>query len=69
MVVISNLVQYDNLLKNETDIITNCDSYFITKCNESLLQNVMVLLQNTTVVTKCDVYYKMRQDKVYGINR
>ena len=50
-------------------IITKCDSYFITKCNEILLQNMMVLLQNATVVTKCDVYYKMRQDKVYGINR
>ena len=58
------------------DIITKCDSYFITKYDRNLLQNalgfllqnVSVLLQNATVitncddfVTKCDSYYKMRR--------
>ena len=57
-------------------IITKCDSYFITKCVRSLLQNASVfllqnttvLLQNATVITKCDdfitkcnSYYKMRR--------
>ena len=56
--------------------ITNYGSYFITKCDKSLLQNASgsllenatVLLQNVTVITncdnfitKCDSYYKMRR--------
>ena len=49
---------------NVTDIITNCDRYFITKCDKNLLQNATgVLLQNATVITKyvnlitkCDSY-------------
>ena len=62
-------------MQNATDIITKCDSYFITKCNRSLLetasgfllQNARVLSQNVTVITNCDnfitkcnSYYKMR---------
>ena len=39
MVYISYLVHYDTLLQNPRDIITKCDSYFIIKCNESLLQD------------------------------
>ena len=61
------LIHYDTLLQYEKDIITECDSYFIAKCNRSLLQNASgfllqnatVLLQNATVITKCDSYYKM----------
>ena len=49
------------LLQNATNIITKCDSYFITKCDRSLLENATVLLQNATVIAKCDVYYKLRQ--------
>ena len=49
-----------------TDIIKNCDSYFITKCDRCVLQNMTVLLQNATVITKCDVYYKLRQYKDKG---
>ena len=64
-----------------TDIITKCDSYFITKYDKGLLQNasvvllqnatvllqnVLILLQNAIVVTKCNVYYKMRRYKVYN---
>ena len=36
-VTVSYLMHYDSLLQNATDIITKCDSYFITKCNRSLL--------------------------------
>ena len=42
------------LLQNGTEIITECDSYFITKYSQSLLQNAGALLRNATVVTKCD---------------
>ena len=69
MVKVSYLFHYVTLLKNVTDIITKCDSYFITKCGKSslqnvsgfLLQNATVLLQNATVTPKCHVYYKMSQ--------
>ena len=55
--------------KNATDIMTKCDSYFITKCDRSLLENVSgFLLQNATVITNCndfitkyDSYCKMRR--------
>ena len=74
-VTVSNLIRYDNLLQNATNVITKCDSYFITKRDRSLLQNASffyykmrqllqnaaILLQNATVITKCDVYYKLRQ--------
>ena len=73
---VSYLICYNSLLQNATDVITKCNSYFITKCDRSLLQNasgfllqnVTVLLQNATVITncdsfitKCDSYYKMRR--------
>ena len=70
MVVDSYLVHYDGtLLQIATDIISKCDSYFITKYDKSLLQNASVfLLQNVTVISKCDdfitncdKYYKMRR--------
>ena len=55
------LVYNDTLLQNETDIITKCDSYFITKCDKSLLQHVPELFfkKYDSSVTKCDSYYKM----------
>ena len=56
-------IHYDTLLKNATDIITKCNSYFITQCNKGLLQNatkvyykkwqITILLQNAIVITKC----------------
>ena len=60
-VTVVYLVHYDTLLQNATDIITKCDSYFITKYDKCLLQNASGLsLENTTVswriatvVTKC----------------
>ena len=75
-VTVSDLIRYDSLLQNVADVITKCDSYFITKRNRSLLQNMSgfllknatvllqnatILLQNVTVITKCDVYYELRQ--------
>ena len=59
---LSYLIHYHTLLQNATDIIRKCDSYFITKCDRSLLQNALsyllqkatVLLRNGTVITKCD---------------
>ena len=73
MVMILYLVCYDTLLQNATDIITKCDSYFITKCGKSLLlhvselflRNMTVLLQNVTVITKCDAYYKIVQILIF----
>ena len=68
------MIHSDTLLQNATDIVTKCDSYFVTKCDISLLQNVsgfltqnaIVLLQNAIVITSCDDfitncdgYYKM----------
>ena len=53
---VSCLTIYDSLLKNAIDIIRKCDSYFITKCNRRLLQNVSgFVLQSATI------YYKMWQ--------
>ena len=55
-VIVSYFIYYDSLLQNTTDLITKCDSYFITKCARSLLENATVLLQNAT-----EVHYKMRR--------
>ena len=56
-IAVSYLIRYDSLLQNAIDIITKCDSKFITKCHKSLLQNALdFLLQNATFITKCDVY-------------
>ena len=48
-------------------VITNCDSFFITKCDtvypklRQALQSAMDLLQIATGITKCDDNYKLRQ--------
>ena len=50
------MTYYGSLSKNETDIITKCDSYSVTKCDRKWLQNAPgFLLQNVTV------FYKMQQ--------
>ena len=74
------LVHYDTLLQNATDIITKCESCFITKYHKSLLQhvpgfllqNAIALIQNATIITKCgdfitkcDVYCKCVGTSVY----
>ena len=72
MIVVLYLIHNDTLLQNVTDIVIQCDSYFIKKCNKSLLQNASgffvqhatILLQNVTVITKSDVYYEMRRYNV-----
>ena len=46
---------------------TNCDGFFITKCDtvyyklRQVLQRAMDLLQIATGITKCDDNYKLRQ--------
>ena len=48
-------------------VITNHDSFFLTKCDtvynklRQVLQSAMNLLQIATGITKCDDYYKLRQ--------
>ena len=67
-VTVSDLIRYNILLQNATNVITKCDSYFIIKRDRSLLQNVSdfllqnatVFLQNATAITKCDVCYKLQ---------
>ena len=68
MASVSYLVHCDTLLQNAADIIRKCDSYVITKCDKSLLQNfsgfllqnptillqeATILFQNATFITKC----------------
>ena len=59
----SSLVYY----KVRWTVITNCDSFLITKCDtvyyklRQVLQSAMDLLQIATGITKCDDYYKLRQ--------
>ena len=53
-VKVSCLIHYDTL-------ITKCCSYFITKCNKSLLQNASVITNCDDLIIKCDNYYKMRR--------
>ena len=59
----SSLVYY----KVRWTVITNCDSFLITKCDtvyyklRQVLQSAMDLLQIATGITKCDGYYKLRQ--------
>ena len=48
-VTVSDLIRYDSLLQNAKDVIKNCDSYFITKRDRSLLQNAQ------------GFFYKLRQ--------
>ena len=55
------LIGYDTLSQNATDIITKCDSYFVTKCNRSSLLNVPgFLFQNATIhnLVLASVYFK-----------
>ena len=60
-VTVSYFIHCDSLLQNASDIITKCDSYFITKFDRSLLQNATVTTKCDGFVTKCEVYYKLRQ--------
>ena len=56
MVTVLYFVHCDTILQNTTENITKCGSYFITKCNKSLLQNATVLLQVAIVITKYDIH-------------
>ena len=50
----AGLKQVKREYSDATDIITKCDSYFITKCDTSVIQNVTVFLQNATVIKNCN---------------
>ena len=52
-VTFSYLIHYDCLLQYATDIITKCDSYFITKCDS-------FITKCDDFITKCDNYYNMQ---------
>ena len=73
---VSYLIHYGSLFQTATGIVTNCNSYFIIKCDRSLLQkasgflfqNVIVLLQNATGITKCDDFIK-KLDSHYKMRR
>ena len=70
------ITKYDGIITNcdslvyykvRWTVITNCDSFFITKCDtvyyklRQVLQSAMDLLQIVTGITKCDDYHKLRQ--------
>ena len=59
-VTVSYLIHYDSLLQYATDILAKCDSYFITKCNRSLLQNASGFYYKMR-----QFYYKMRQHTLH----
>ena len=56
MFVVSCFVHYNSLLQNAADIITNWDTYFITKRDKSLLQSALAFFNKTR-----QFYYKMRK--------
>jgi len=67
MLLFLMLTKFESLSKIITkchEIITNCDSFSITKCDtvyyklRQVLQSAMNLLQIATGVTKRDDYYK-----------
>ena len=60
-VTVSDLIRYDSLLQNAADVITKCDSYFITKRDIGLLQSATVITKCDDFIKKCDSYCKMRR--------
>ena len=57
-VIVSYLIDYDTLLQNAIDIITKCDSYFITKGDRRLLKNPSDFLLHASFITNCDYFIK-----------
>ena len=70
------ITKYDGIITNCDSLVyykvrwtvnTNCDGFFITKCDtvyyklRQVLQSAMDLLQIVTGITKCDDYHKLRQ--------
>ena len=63
-IIVSYLIDDDNLLQNAIDLITKCDSVFITKCDRSLLQNVSgFLLQNNIGLLQNVIVLHVQQEK------
>ena len=67
-VTVADLIRYDSLLQNGTDVTTKYDNYFISKCDRGLSQSasgfyykmrqfyykMRQLLQNAAFITNCD---------------
>ena len=65
-VTVLYLIRYNSLLKNATDTITKRDSYFITKCDRNLHQNLSgILLQNATVLLQI---FTTKKFKLYSLS-
>ena len=60
VVAVFSLVHYDTLLQKATDITKKWDSYFISKCNKSLLQSASCFFFKK----KCDSFIT-RQDVTF----
>ena len=60
-VTVSYLIHYESLFQNATDIITKCDSYFITKYDYYKLLQITTVTHCDDFITKCDSYYKLWQ--------
>ena len=54
-VTVSVLICYDTLSQNATDIITKCDSYFVTKCNRSLCIRFFITKCDNTQSSSCQL--------------
>ena len=63
LIVVSYLLHDETVLQNSTNIITKCDSYFITKCDKHLLQYTSGFFTSkcNSFIVKCDRYYKMQR--------
>ena len=57
MAAVSYLVHYDTLLQSATDIVTKCDSYFITKCDKDLLQNALAFFYYFFITMNCEDFF------------
>ena len=77
------ITKYDGIVTNcdslvyykvRWTVITNCDSFFITKCDtvycklRQVLQSAMDLLQISAGITTCDDYYKLGRYK-FNVSR
>ena len=64
MFAVSYFVHYNTLLQNATDITTR-DSYFMTKCGNSLLQNAPSFsLQNVAVLLQIATVKKLQNSNI-----
>ena len=58
-VMVSDLIRYDRLLQNATDVITKRDRSLLQNASGFLLQNATVITKCDDFITKCDSFYRM----------